>query len=306
MRGRPPRPPRARSRPACACERLCRAARRVVRPRRLRGPARHRARSIRSASTARVDPRPAPGDGRDHHVGCHGQQVRPIEAEQGRQHESGEERPAGRADRVDRVQPRPVAPQFVGPSNQVLPQDRQGASHQGGRGQEHQRCQGDPERVEGGGAVGERFVDRTVELEVDLEQHEVQRRRRRDPQLQPGIRAERRAQARRPAPEDGATDGQAQKEDGERRGSRIRSASEQQAQLLEPEHLVDEAGRAGQEDETRQEPAPWNGTDSRRTGWGAERSRGRRTAGWTGVSPGTVRPRGRRRWHGGPMIFDPA
>ena len=72
-----------------------------------------------------------PGETGDRDVDGHGQQVRPVEAERERQHEPGQKRAGGRAERVDRVQEGPDAAQLVRAPHQVLAQERQRAAHQG-------------------------------------------------------------------------------------------------------------------------------------------------------------------------------
>ena len=194
-----------------------------------------------------------PGHGGGREVRRRRHDERAADARRGNQPEAGGERAEDRACGVRRVE-EPEAVSRCGRSRQRrLHDDGERGPHQG-RGQKE--CE-ERRREAGGGQRRHRVWQRVMQRAVDHLQR-VERPGReqgggRDQRLGRGEPEQRPADAWREPPGDVAADGQAGHEAREHGAGGVHGDAEHQAEQPQPQQLIDQCARAGQEDQAAQQ-----------------------------------------------------
>ncbi len=177
---------------------------------------------------------------------------RPGEPEQLDQHEARERRADDRPDGVGRVQPLEGTRDAAAALRQVARQRGQRRAHDQRRGRQRQDREREAHQRQRERSVRQGRVDAAVHLADEPEGDRRQQHDHHHDQLQEAVQPQGARDPVRHAPADRAADREAPEEPGEDRGHGLARVAEHQHQLAGPHDLVDQAGRAGQDEQEEQ------------------------------------------------------
>ena len=178
----------------------------------------------------------------------------PGEADQLDEDEAGRRGPDDRAQGVERVQPPERGAQLRSGASELSRQNRKGRPQEDGRGCERDKGEAIPDRKKGSGRLGERAVREPIRLPDAGEQDRRGEGDHGDRDLQEAVQAQGGPDAVGHPASDDTADRHPGKEPGEDRGDRLGRIAEDEHELARPDDLVDETGRARDDEDGEDDP----------------------------------------------------